>query len=140
MLLTRFEPLKGVDNFQRIIDNYPIREENISINGFIPKVNTREGEYAFHIDVDLPGINKDDISIDIHENSLAISGEKKFREEVNEKDYHRVETSFGKFGRVFSLPKNIDIENITATSKDGVLEIIIPKQEKDSKKKRIEIK
>ncbi|BFU77200.1 Hsp20/alpha crystallin family protein [Arcobacter sp. 15-2] len=140
MLLTRFEPFKGMQNFHRIIDNYPIIEENRAIKGFVPNVNTREGEFAYHIDIDLPGMNKNDISIDIDENSLIISGERKIKEEVKEEDYHKIETSFGKFERVFSLPKNIDIENITASSQDGVLEIVIPKQEKMITKKQIKIK
>ena len=140
MLLTRFEPFKGMQNFHRIIDNYPIIEENRAIKGFVPNVNTREGEFAYHIDIDLPGMNKNDISIDIDENSLIISGERKIKEEIKEEDYHKIETSFGKFERVFSLPKNIDIENITASSQDGVLEIVIPKQEKMITKKQIKIK
>jgi len=140
MLLTRFEPFKGMQNFHRIIDNYPIIEENRAIKGFVPNVNTREGEFAYHIDIDLPGMNKNDISIDIDENSLIISGERKIKEEIKEEDYHKIETSFGKFERVFSLPKNIDGENITASSQDGVLEIVIPKQEKMITKKQIKIK
>jgi len=140
MLLTRFEPFKGMQNFHRIIDNYPIIEENRAIKGFVPNVNTREGEFAYHIDIDLPGMNKNDISIDIDENSLIISGERKIKEEVKEEDYHKIETSFGKFERVFSLPKNIDVENITASSQDGVLEVVIPKQEKMITKKQIKIK
>ena len=140
MLLTRFEPFKGMQNFHRIIDNYPTIEENRAIKGFVPNVNTREGEFAYHIDIDLPGMSKDDISIDIDENSLIISGERTLKEEVKEEDYHKIETSFGKFERVFSLPKNVDIENITASSQDGVLEVVIPKQEKTASKKRIKIK
>ncbi|MGB5866994.1 MAG: Hsp20/alpha crystallin family protein [Arcobacteraceae bacterium] len=140
MLLTRFEPFKGMQNFHRIIDNYPMIEENRAIKGFVPNVNTREGEFAYHIDIDLPGMNKNDISIDIDENSLIISGERKIKEEVKEEDYHKIETSFGKFERVFSLPKNIDVENITASSQDGVLEVVIPKQDKTASKKRIKIK
>ena len=140
MSLTRFEPFKGMQNFHRIIDNYPIIEENRAIKGFVPNVNTREGEFAYHIDIDLPGMNKNDISIDIDENSLIISGERKIKEEVKEEDYHKIETSFGKFERVFSLPKNIDSENITASSQDGVLEVVIPKQDKAASKKRIKIK
>lgn len=139
MLLTRFDPFKGIENFHRVLDNYPVNETK-AISGFIPQVNTREGEFAYHIDLDLPGIKKEDINIDVHDNSLSISGERKTKEEVKEEDYHKIETSFGKFERVFTLPKNIDIENITATSEDGVLEIVIPKQDETASKKRIEIK
>jgi HSP20 family protein len=140
MFLAKFEPFKDIHNFYKIIDNYPTIEENRAISRFVPKVNTREGEFAYHIDVDLPGMKKEDINIDIHENSLTISGERDFKEEVKEEDYYKIETSFGKFERVFTLPENIDIENISANSADGVLEIVIPKQEKAVTKKRIKIK
>lgn len=140
MLLTRFDPIRTMDNFYKIIDNYPTVEQNRAISGFVPKVNTREGKYAYHIDIDLPGMKKEDINIDVHDNSLSISGERKYKDEIKEEDYYKVETSFGKFERVFTLPDNIDTENISANSADGVLEIIIPKQEKTTSKKRIEIK
>lgn len=140
MLLTRFDPIRTMDNFYKIIDNYPTVEQNRAISGFVPKVNTREGKYAYHIDIDLPGMKKEDINIDVHDNSLSISGERKYKDEIKEEDYYKVETSFGKFERVFTLPDNIDTEKISANSADGVLEIIIPKQEKTTSKKRIEIK
>ena len=140
MFLTKYNPSENMNNFYRIIDTYPSIEENRVISGFTPKVNTREGEFAYHIDIDLPGMKKDDINIDIHENSLSISGERNFKEEVKEEDYYKVESSFGKFERIFTLPENIDIENISANSKEGVLEVVIPKQEKTITKKRIEIK
>ena len=140
MFLTKFEPFKDMNSFYKIIDNYPTIEENRAISGFTPKVNTREGEYAYHIDIDLPGMKKEDIAIDVHENSLSISGERSFKEELKEEDFFKVETSFGKFERIFTLPDNVDIENISANSSEGVLEIVIPKQEKSITKKRIEIK
>jgi len=140
MFLTKFEPFKDMNSFYKIIDNYPTIEENRAISGFTPKVNTREGEFAYHIDIDLPGMKKEDIAIDVHENSLSISGERSFKEELKEEDYFKVETSFGKFERIFTLPDNVDIENITANSREGVLEIILPKLEKSITKKRIKIK
>ena len=139
MLLTRFEPFKEWANIQRAMNSYPTIEDNGAISGFIPKVNTREGEFAYHIDIDLPGIKKEDMNIDIHENTLSISGERSLKEEVKEEDYYKVETSFGKFERAFTLPENVDKENISATSIDGVLEVVIPKQEKSITKKRIKI-
>ena len=140
MLLTKFEPFKDINNFYRIIDNNPEIEGNKSIGRYVPQVNTREGEFAYHIDVDLPGMNKEDITIDIDENSLRILGERFYKDELVKEDYYKVESSFGKFERVFTLPDNIDTENITANSLNGVLEIIIPKLEKTITKKRIEIK
>ncbi|MGM0520122.1 MAG: Hsp20/alpha crystallin family protein [Campylobacterota bacterium] len=139
MLLTRFDPFKTFNELERNYFNYPTNN-NEGINAFIPVVNTREGEYAYHIDVDLPGVKKEGIKVDISKNILTISGERKTKDEVKEEDYHKVETSFGKFSRSFTLPENADIENIEASSTDGVLEVVIPKQKEENSKKTIEIK
>lgn len=143
MLITRFDPFKEFANMQKAFNNYYVDKttnENTSISAFSPLVNTREGEFAYHIDVDLPGVKKEDISIDIKENTLMISGERDIKEEVKEEDYYKVETSFGKFQRVFTLPENVDVENITASSENGVLEVVIPKMEKNKNIKKIEVK
>ena len=58
MLLTKFEPFKDMNNFYGIIDNNPTIERNRSISRYAPQVNTREGEFAFHIDMDLPGMSR----------------------------------------------------------------------------------
>jgi HSP20 family protein len=111
------------------------------IDSFSPKVNTREGEFAYHIDVDLPGMSKEDIHVDINDNKLTISGERKYKNEVKEEDYYKIETSFGKFQRSFTIPEGVDAENITASSENGVLEVVIPKLEKDIKNnKKVEVK
>ena len=138
MLLTRFDPFKSFGDLERTFFDYPLKKEGIG--GFVPVVNTREGEFAFHIDVDLPGVKKDDIKVDVSSGVLTISGERKTKEEIKEEDYHKVETSFGKFSRSFTLPENIDMENIEATSSDGVLEVIIPKKDAIEHKKTIAIK
>ncbi len=142
MLLTRFDPFKEFTQMQKVFNDYNkvVNSSDASISAFTPQVNTREGEFAYHIDVDLPGVKKEDITIDVHEGVLTISGERNFKEEVKEEDYYKVETSFGKFQRSFTLPKNIDLENIEASSNEGVLEVVIPKLEKDANKKIIEIK
>jgi HSP20 family protein len=150
MLVTRFNPRREVrdfrtsfDLFNSLLDSVERREvsEDDSISGFVPTINTREGESAYHIEVDLPGIKKEEIDIQIEENLLTISGERKVREEVNEEEYHKVESRFGKFSRSFTLPKEIDTENIHAESMDGVLEVVIPKlQIITEKPKKIQIK
>jgi HSP20 family protein len=139
MLISRFDPFKQLQEFERsFYDNNLNKNEGVS--GFVPVVNTREGEFAYHIDVDLPGVAKEDIKVDIHKNILTISGERKTKEEVKEEDYYKVETSFGKFSRSFTLPDNADVENVEASSKDGVLEVVVPKLSEEKHKKIIEIK
>jgi HSP20 family protein len=145
MLVTKYTPYnearRSFDLFNTLMQTLdPVREESV-ISSFIPNVNTREGEYAYHVELDLPGIKKEDIEITTEDNVLTISGERKMKEEVKEDDYYKVESAYGKFSRSFTLPEKIDVENIHAESKDGVLEVIIPKlKEEENKPKKIEIK
>ena len=148
MYVTRYNPARdlqefrrGFDNFNSFLDGIVSRREAVSLTDFEPAVNTREGEFAYHVELDLPGMKKEDISVDVKDNTVTISGERKTQEEVNEEDYYRVESRYGKFSRSFSLPENVDEENIHAQSQDGVLELVIPKLEKkENKPKKIEIK
>lgn len=137
MLVTRFDPFKQFKDLEKSLYMYPSNE---GVSGFVPVVNTREGEFAYHIDIDLPGVNKKDVKVDIHKDVLTVSGERKIKNEIKEEDYYKVETSFGKFSRSFNLPDNADIENVEASSEDGVLEIVIPKLSEEKHKKIINIK
>lgn len=137
MLLTPYYPFKEMEN--RLFGNRSIAsQENVST--FTPNVNTREGEFAYHIDIDLPGVKKEDIKVDLKENVITISGERRHKEEISEKDFYRVETRFGKFSRSFTLPDDADIENIDASTDSGVLEVVIPKLAKPKGVKTIEVK
>jgi HSP20 family protein len=133
---------RGFDLLNAMLDDFTPEKESAFKANFSPAINTREGEFAYHVEVDLPGMKKEDIAIQIEENTLIISGERKIKEEVKEENYYKVESSFGSFSRSFSLPENADIEKIHAESKDGVLEVVVPKLElqKVQKAKKIDIK
>ena len=137
MFLTKFDPFKQLRDLEK--DFYTV-SKNEGVSAFVPVVNTREGEFAYHVDVDLPGVKKEDIKVDINKNILTISGERKTKNEIKQEDYYKVETYFGKFSRSFTLPENADVENIEAKSDNGVLEVVIPKLKDDITKKSIEIK
>ena len=147
MLVTRYNPYtrtgmrRGLDAVNQLLNHFDEVQEEGIVSSFVPVVNTREGEFAYHVELDLPGIKKEDIEITTEDNTLTISGERKLKQEVKEEDYYKVESLYGKFSRSFTLPEKIDVENIHAESNDGVLEVIIPKlKEEDSKPKKIEIK
>ncbi|QSZ41078.1 Hsp20 family protein [Sulfurimonas aquatica] len=150
MFITHYNPQRSIREFRRgfdllnsMLDDYAPRSEGSNLNAdFSPAINTREGEFAYHVEVDLPGIKKEDIDISVEDNRLIISGERKIKEEIKEENYYKVESSFGSFSRSFSLPEGVDIENIHAENEDGVLEVIVPKLEKSSvdKVKKITIK
>lgn len=141
MLITKFDPFSEIRDLEkRLMNNLGGEVSTSNISGFTPAVNTREGEYAYHIEVDLPGVKKESINVDVENNVLTISGERNTKEEIKKEDYYKLESSYGKFQRSFTLPDNIDIENITASGEDGVLEVIVPKKAKKLEGKKIEVK
>ncbi len=107
---------------------------------FTPQVDISETDKAFELSFAVPGIKKDEIKIDLNEGQLIVSGERKFEEKKEEKNFHSVETRYGSFSRSFHLPDNIDADKVEAKYEDGLLNITIPKDEKKIQKKTIAIK
>jgi len=132
---------RGFDLVNALLNSIESAEEELPLNDFVPAVNTRESDDAYYIELDLPGIKKEDIEITTEDNVLTISGERKYQEEAKEDEYYKVESAFGKFARSFTLPEKVDVDKIHAESKNGVLEVVIPKlPEEVTKPKKIEIK
>lgn len=107
----------------------------------VPAVNIIENEDTFNIEVALPGISKKDVNIDIDDNLLTISREVKEEKTEESKEtetikYTRKEFSFKSFKRTFSLPDTIDADSISASAKDGILVITLPKKEEAKVVKR----
>ena len=148
MLLTKFEPFgelrelrRGFNYLNSVMEG--LEEQNIEngLSSFIPTINSRETDDAYFVEVDLPGVKKSDITIDIKDNVLSISGERKVNDRAKEDSYYKVESKYGKFVRNFTLPKDADVDKIEASNKDGVLEVKIPRQKiLEKKPKKIEIK
>lgn len=117
-------------------------EENNDLTkvSFQPKVTISENEKSFSVNAELPGVNKEDIHVDLEENSLTLSGVKKIEKEVKKDNYHLVESSFGDFSRTFYLPDNINKDKIEAKYEDGILKLSIPKKEKEKIVNTIKIK
>jgi HSP20 family protein len=145
MAVTRWDPRSTLSTFQREISNLidsffgPTSEEGASLSTLIPPVDIEEKDKEFRISVELPGVKKDDVKINLKDNVISISGEKKQEKKVDKENYHRIERTFGKFQRSFTLPDYVDIENIDAGYKDGILNITVPKL-KESVSKQIEVK
>jgi HSP20 family protein len=97
----------------------------------MPSVNIREDEKNYSLDLAVPGINKNDLKIDINEDVLTISSENKIEKEENSDGYKRKEFSYSSFCRSFYIPENVNRDKIEANYKDGVLSVILPKQEEE---------
>ena len=129
-------------SFSNLIDRF--FNENLTRGGgsvlaFVPKVDVFENEKAYEIQVAAPGMTKADFKIDLNDNFLTISGERKLNREKNEKNLFSVETQYGAFSRSFSLPENVDASNINAKYENGILEIVVPKDEKKAQKATIKV-
>jgi HSP20 family protein len=103
-----------------------------------PSVDIYETDDALVMKAELPGVSKDDVSVDVHQNTLTLRGQRKHEAEVKDEHYHRVERTYGTFQRSFVLPMMVDQEKVQATFKDGVLELRLPKLE-SAKPRRIAI-
>ena len=113
--------------------------EDVSQVNFLPPVDIEEQEKVYHVAVELPGVKKSNVKVNIEDNVLTVSGEKNSSDKVKDENYHRVERSYGKFRRCFRLPELVDQNKIAAEFKDGILNIDIPKLE-EALPKEIEIK
>ena len=101
---------------------------------WVPAVDVIEEQDSYVLKADLPGIEPKDIEITYKENALTIKGERSEESETERDGYQRIERSHGEFQRVFHMPENIDVDNISAKNEHGVLVVRIPKQEKAQKK------
>ena len=106
----------------------------------MPAVNIREDEKKFFLDLAVPGIDKNDLKIDINEDVMTISSETKNETEENNDGYKRKEFSYTSFCRSFYIPENVNKEKIEANYKDGVLTVGLPKQAEEKSKLSRQVK
>jgi HSP20 family protein len=133
-LLMKPEPFsREVD---RLFDTFFGQERDA--RRWIPPMDLVEGEDHFVLKADLPGLSDGDVKIEVVDDTLTISGERKAEQERTERGWYRIERSFGRFSRSLTLPEGIDPEGIKAGFHNGVLELSIPKPE-ERKPRRIEI-
>jgi HSP20 family protein len=102
-----------------------------------PPVDVAEDQEKIHVKVEVPGMDEKDLRVNFEDGLLTISGERQF-ERRDDRNYHRIERSYGSFTRSFSLPRTVDPNAIVASYRNGVLEIEIPKKE-EAKPKQIQI-
>jgi len=144
MTITRWIPRSSLINYHNEIDHllnsvYGTEAGNKTECTICPKVDIEELEKSYSLHIELPGVSKKDVNINVKENILTIEGEKKSEKDSKSDKYHRNERVFGKFHRTFRLPDRVDRDQINAEFSDGVLSITIPKLE-EALPKQIEVK
>ena len=127
--------------FRNFVENF-FKEDfgGGSMAAFTPKADIAETDSVFEIHLHIPGMKKEEVRIDLHEDQLFISGERKMEEEKKEKNFHSIESYYGSFRRSFHLPDVVNQEKVDASYKDGILVIGLPKDEKKNTRKQIAIK
>ena len=145
---TRWSPLKELEDMEKrlstIFGRSPMatdgeKKEAISVTEWSPLVDISEDDKEYIVKAEIPEMKKEEIKINVHDDVLTVSGERKYEKEEKGKKYHRVERAYGSFMRSFVLPENADGSKISAEYKDGVLKVHLPKSEQ-AKKKAIEVK
>jgi HSP20 family protein len=135
MALARWTPYRDMmsvrDEMNRVLNEVFGRGANDesawSSGTWSPPVDIYETDDALIMKAELPGFSKDEISIELKENTLLVRGERKREDEVKEGNYHRMERVYGAFQRSFLLPTTVDQEKVKASYKDGILELRLPK-------------
>jgi HSP20 family protein len=145
MTITRWIPKSSLITYSNELDRWldsafgPNAVDSEKECYFCPKVEIDEQEKKYLLDIELPGVQKKDITLKVEDNLLTIEGEKKAKQTSKSKPLYRSERSYGKFRRSFRLPREIDRDQVDATFKNGVLRIEIPKLE-EALPKQIEVK
>ena len=127
MSLSHYDPLANLrlfeDAFSRMLT------EPQTNRPWAPAVDIYETENELVLKADLPDVDLKDIDVRVENQTLTISGERKFEKQDTTKGYHRIERNYGSFVRSFSVPTAFDTENIAADFKNGVLSVTLPKKE-----------
>lgn len=141
-------PFRELDRMRREMDQVwrsflperPLRKGEVAVFGeWFPEFDLSETKDALVVKAEVPGISPKDIDISLVDNTLTIKGEKKQDLEEKNEDYHYIGRSYGAFARAIALPREVQGDKVTASYKDGVLKIILPKSQ-EAKEKEISIK
>jgi len=129
---TRWDPVREMEDLmrgmQRVFSSLPTRtDESMTLADWSPSVDITEDETEYLVKAELPQVKKEDIKISVEDGVLSISGERKVEKEDSKLKFHRIERSYGRFERTFSLPDETDQDKVTSEYKNGVLTIHLPK-------------
>jgi HSP20 family protein len=138
MTLVRWTPFTEIDRLQRQM-NRLFDDTNFGLGGMedliqAPAVELSETDDALMLKLEVPGMDKKDLDIDVSKDSVVVRGERKQEEKTEENGLTRSEFRYGKFERVIPLSVSVDNQNVTAEYKDGILNLTLPKAEEEKNK------
>jgi HSP20 family protein len=141
MAIIRWDPYRDLvtlrEKMNRLFEDTATGQSGsreLASSSWTPAVDIYETEHEIVLSAEVPGIDEKDIEIKLEDNTLTLRGERKFEQETQEENFHRIERAYGSFFRSFSLPHYIDQEQIKAEHEHGVLKVVLPK--KSEKKAR----
>lgn len=135
-MLAQWDPFGEISRIHDRVFGRPNAEREYT---FRPAVDIYEDSDGIHVKAEIAGVKPEDIKVDVHDNVLTISGERKLENEDKKEGYHRVERFYGSFSRSFALPGEVATEDIDAAYKDGVLNLTLPKRP-EAKRRQVEVK
>jgi len=141
MALVRWDPLSDMTSLQNEVNRIFSRVGGGDVaerQAWMPSVDVVEAQDSIKLKVELAGMKPEDIKLEVDDNVLTVSGERRFEEEVREDKYYRIECRYGSFSRSIALPQNVATDEIDAAYENGVLEVTLPKVE-EAKPKRIAV-
>lgn len=143
MSMIKYDPFRDLRNLQDemtrlFVGVAPRGREEMARGSWIPSVDIFEDKDRLVLEVDLPGLNRDDFEISVENNVITLSGERKFEKKVEGDNYHRIERSYGSFSRSFTLPQTVTAEGAAAEFENGILSVSLPKRQ-ETKAIKIEI-
>lgn len=144
MVVTRWDPFRELSSLQNRVNSLfqdygrGSQDELTATSSFVPAVDVYEDEHKITLKLEIPGVNQEDVDVRLENNTLTVSGERKFEKEEKEENFHRIERRYGSFARSFALPNTIDTENVHAGYENGVLKIELSKRA-EAKPKQIKV-
>lgn len=139
MALVRWEPFREVESLQRQLNRLfdeiaPTGRRGEEGIAFIPSAEIEETRDAVHLKVEVPGVDAEDLDVQVSPEAVSISGERKSEIKTEERGITRTEFRYGRFQRVIPLPTRVQHDQVQAEYKDGILKLRLPKAEEDRNK------
>lgn len=137
--LSLFNPLRELDVLANRLLGHGLGLRDAELRPWTPRVDITEDDTVYKITADLPEVPKEAVKVTVENGTLTLRGERKWEKKTDNVKVHLVERAYGTFTRSFRLPEDANGDAVTATYKDGVLTVVVPKRE-ETKPKQVEVK